>query len=265
MSEQEDYLVKNKAAWNAKTAVHVDSDFYDMPAFMRGETSLKLLELGLLGDVKGKRILHLQCHFGQDSLSLARMGASVVGVDLSDAAIEKARELATELQLDATFVNCDIYSLKEHLQGEFDLVFTSYGTIGWLPDLNRWAAIVEHYLKPGGSFVMVDFHPVVWMFDNHFKEIAYPYFNTETIVEQEEGSYADRSAAIAYETISWNHPTSELLQSLIDSGLRLTVFKEWDYSPYSCFQELKEDEPGVFRIKHLGNKIPMVYGIVCEK
>ena len=169
MSEQEDYLVKNKAAWNAKTAVHIDSDFYDMPAFMGGETSLKSLELGLLGDVKGKRILHLQCHFGQDSLSLARMGASVVGVDLSDAAIEKARELAAELQLDATFVNCDIYSLKEHLQGEFDLVFTSYGTIGWLPDLNRWAAIVEHYLKPGGSFVMVDFHPVVWMFDNHFK------------------------------------------------------------------------------------------------
>lgn len=259
------YLEKNKAAWNAKTAVHIDSDFYDMPAFLRGETTLKAPELELLGDVSGKRILHLQCHFGQDSLSLARMGASVTGVDLSDAAIAKARGLATELELDATFVNCDLYSLKAHLEGTFDIVFTTYGTIGWLPDLAKWADIVSHFLRPGGRLVMADFHPVVWMFDDHFKEITYPYFNTETIVEQVEGSYADRSAAISYETISWNHPTSEILQSLIDSGLTLTIYREYDYSPYPCFSELNEDEPGVFRIRHLGKKMPMLYGIVAVR
>jgi len=262
---ENNYLEKNKAAWNAKTAVHVNSQFYDMPAFLRGETTLKSLELGLLGDVTGKRILHLQCHFGQDTLSLARMGAVTTGVDLSDVAIEKARELTEELGLRASFVNCDIYSLKEHLHETFDIVFTSYGTIGWLPDLDKWADIVQHFLKPGGTFVMVDFHPVVWMFDNHFKEVTYPYFNTETIIEQEEGSYADRDANIAYETVSWNHPTSELLQSLIDAGLQLKQYKEWDYSPYACFQELREDAPGVFRVKHLDNKIPMVYGIKAIK
>lgn len=260
-----DYLEKNKAAWNAKTAVHIDSDFYDMPAFLRGETTLKPLELGLLGDVSGKRILHLQCHFGQDSLSLARMGAVVTGVDLSDAAIQKARELADELELRASFINCDVYSLKEHLHETFDIVFTSYGTIGWLPDLDRWADIVQHFLKPGGTFVMVDFHPVVWMFDDQFKEVAYSYFNTETIVEQVDGSYADRDAAISYETVSWNHPTSELLQSLIDAGLTLKQYREWDYSPYACFQELEEDEPGVFRIKHQKGKLPMVYGILATR
>lgn len=261
----EDYLAKNKEAWNQKTTVHIDSDFYDMPAFLRGETTLKPLELGLLGDVSGKRILHLQCHFGQDTLSLSRMGASTVGVDLSNAAIEKATALAEELDLDARFICCDVYSLKEHLSEHFDIVFTSYGTIGWLPDLDKWADIIQHFLKPDGIFIMVDFHPVVWMFDDHFKEVAYSYFNTETIVEQVQGSYADREAAIAYETVSWNHPTSETLQSLLDAGLRLTNYHEWDYSPYTCFQELQEDAPGVYRIKHLGNKIPMVYGIVCRK
>jgi 2-polyprenyl-3-methyl-5-hydroxy-6-metoxy-1,4-benzoquinol methylase len=260
-----DYLEKNKAAWNAKTAVHIDSDFYDMPAFLRGETSLKPLELELLGDVSGKRILHLQCHFGQDTLSLSRMGAVTTGVDLSDAAIQKARELAEQLELRASFVNCDVYSLKEHLHEQFDMVFTSYGTIGWLPDLDKWADIVQHFLKPGGMFVMADFHPVVWMFDDHFREIAYSYFNTETIVEQTEGSYADRAAEIAYETVSWNHPTSEILQSLINAGLNLRQYREWDYSPYNCFRELREDAPGVFRIQHLDKKLPMVYGIVATK
>ena len=260
-----DYLDKNKAAWNAKTAVHIDSEFYGMPAFMEGASSLKAPELELLGSISGKRMLHLQCHFGQDTLSFARMGASAVGVDLSDASIAKARGLAESLSLDATFVNCDVYSLKEHLDEQFDIVFTSYGTIGWLPDLDKWAGIIRHFLKPGGQFIMADFHPVVWMFDDHFKDIVYSYFNTGAILEQEEGSYTDREADIAYETVSWNHAASETLQSLIDAGLQLKTYKEWDYSPYNCFRELKEDEPGVFRIKHLGRKMPMVYGIVAER
>ena len=111
---------------------------------------------------------------------------------------------------------------------------------------------------------MVDFHPVVWMFDNAFKEIQYPYFNTETIVEMEEGTYADRDANLQYETVSWNHPTSEILQSLMDAGLVLRTYKEYDYSAYNCFSGMREDEPDVFRIAHLGHKIPMMYGIVAE-
>jgi ubiquinone/menaquinone biosynthesis C-methylase UbiE len=260
-----DYLEINRAAWNAKTPVHVESDFYDMPGFLAGSTTLKSLELGLLGDVKGMRILHLQCHFGQDTLSLARMGAEVTGVDFSDAAIEKAQSLAAELELDARFVQCDVYSLKDHLDETFDMVFTSYGAIGWLPDLTRWADIVQHFAKPGGRLVMVEFHPVVWMFDPKFKTLDFAYFNTGPIVEHCEGTYADPQAPISYASVGWNHPISDVLQGLLNAGLRLEQFREWDYSPYRCFDEVQEDEPGVFRVKHLHRKIPMTYGIVAVK
>jgi ubiquinone/menaquinone biosynthesis C-methylase UbiE len=234
-----------------------------MPGFLAGNSTLKSLELGLLGDVKGKRILHLQCHFGQDSLSLARMGAHVTGVDFSDAAIAKAGSLATELKLDVRFVQCDVYSLADHLDEAYDMVFTSYGTIGWLPDLRKWADIVQRFLKPGGRFVMVDFHPMVWMFDPQFKSFAYSYFNTGPVVERCEGTYADRHAPLSHDMVSWSHPISDILQSLLGAGLQLEQFHEWDYSPYGCFDEAQEDEPGVFRVKHLRGRIPMVYGIVA--
>jgi ubiquinone/menaquinone biosynthesis C-methylase UbiE len=264
-----DYLEINRTAWNKKTPVHIESAFYDMPGFLAGNNSLKDFELGLLGDVRGKRILHLQCHFGQDTLSLARMGAQVTGVDFSDVAIAKARSLAGELKLEqaARFVECDVYTLKEHLSEEFDIVFTSYGAIGWLPDMKRWADVVQHFVKPGGKFVIVEFHPVVWMFDEKFSHVQYSYFNTGAIVEQAEGTYADRSAPLSDEMAGWNHPISDVLQSLVDAGLKLEQFREWDYSPYGCFSvdEIDEDEPGVFRVKHLKKKIPMVYGIVASK
>jgi 2-polyprenyl-3-methyl-5-hydroxy-6-metoxy-1,4-benzoquinol methylase len=115
----------------------------------------KSIELELLGNVKGLSILHLQCHFGQDSLSLARMGAHVTGIDLSDKAIKTAQELNAELHLNAEFICSDIYDLPQHLNKQFDIVFTSYGTIGWLPDLNKWAQIIHHFLKPEGKFIFV--------------------------------------------------------------------------------------------------------------
>ena len=144
-----DYLDINRESWNAWAEVNFESAFYDVPAFLAGRNSLTQIELDLLGDVKGKRILHLQCHFGMDTLSLARMGAHATGADLSDKAIEKARHLAAEMRLDAQFVCCDLYSLPDHLKGAFDIVFTSYGTIGWLPDLDKWAEVISHFLKCG--------------------------------------------------------------------------------------------------------------------
>src|SRR5690606_6870502 len=137
MSTTENYIDINKALWNEKTKHHVESEFYDMQGFEKGETSLKEIELELLGDIRGKKILHLQCHFGQDSLSLARMGANVTGVDLSDSAIAKAQELAGKLEVDAQFICSDIYDLPNNLDEQFEIVFTSYGVIGWLPDMKQ--------------------------------------------------------------------------------------------------------------------------------
>lgn len=265
MDFSKDYISINKQTWNNKTDVHVASEFYDNERFIKGKSSLNSIELELLGDVSDKKILHLQCHFGQDSLSLERLGAKVTGVDLSDKAIDKANELAKELNLDTKFICSDIYDLPKILDEKFDIVFTSYGTIGWLPDLNKWAKVVSHFLKPNGTFIMADFHPVVWMYDDDFEVVFYNYFNVEPIIENETGTYADRYSNIKAKTITWNHPISELLNALISNNLVLNQFNEFDYSPYNCFNKTEEFEKGKFRISHFENKIPMVYSILATK
>lgn len=263
--ENQDYLNYNKQTWNDKVDVHIASDFYENDKFLNGKSTLNSIELELLGDVSGKKILHLQCHFGQDTISFARLGAKATGVDLSDKAIEKATEFNAQLGLDAEFVCCDVYNAPNHIDEKFDIVFTSYGTIGWLPDLDQWAKVIAHFLKPGGKFVMADFHPVVWMYDDNFTEVFYDYFNTKPIIEEGTGTYAEKEAEIQSKTISWNHPISETLNALINAGLEINQFNEFDYSPYDCFNEIEEVEPGKFRLKPFGNKIPMVYSILANK
>lgn len=264
MDAENKYLKINRESWNRKTEVHIHSPFYDLENFLQGKSSLNDIELKLLGDVSGKKILHLQCHFGQDSISLARMGANVTGVDLSDKAIDFAKELVSKTKVEASFICCDIYDLPKHLHDQFDIVFTSYGTIGWLPDLNRWASVVAHFLKPGGSFVFVEFHPVVWMFDNDFEKIAYRYFKSDAIVETEQGTYANRSADITISSVSWNHSLSEVFSSLLQCHLQIQYFEEFDYSPYNCFNHTIEIAPHKYRIRHLENKIPMVYALKAK-
>jgi ubiquinone/menaquinone biosynthesis C-methylase UbiE len=260
-----DYIKANKELWNKRTGFHVQSEFYNVEAFIKGESSLNAIELDLLGNVKGKKILHLQCHFGQDSLSLARMGASVTGVDLSDKAIEKAKELSAQLDLDARFICSDLYELPNILDEQFDLVFTSYGTIGWLPYLDKWGAVVSRFLKDDGKFILVEFHPVVWMFDNDFTKLEYSYFNKEAIIEMEQNTYADREAAINVESITWNHPISEVFAGLTHNALQVTSLREYDYSPYNCFRHTEKIGEKKFIIKPLGDKIPLVYSVVAEK
>lgn len=265
MTIEENYLAINKEAWNARTGVHLTSEFYDVAGFIKGATSLNSIELDLLGDVKGKSILHLQCHFGQDTISLQRLGARVMGVDLSDKSIESAKLLAEQTGVDARFICCDVYDLPNHLNEQFDIVYTSYGTIGWLPDLDKWASVIAQFLKPQGKFVFVEFHPVVWMFDSDFDKIGYRYFNSGAIIETESGTYTDRNAALRYEYVSWNHGLSEVINSLIHAGLTIQSMDEFDYSPYNCFRGTVEIEPKKYRIKHLDDKIPMVYSITATK
>ncbi|QDO94714.1 class I SAM-dependent methyltransferase [Formosa sediminum] len=265
MQTKNDYKAINKATWNAKTEIHYTSDFYDVEGFINGNSSLNAIELELLGNIKGKKILHLQCHFGQDTLSLARLGAAVTGVDLSDVAIKTANSLAKQLQLDANFICCDLYDLPNHLNDTFDMVYTSYGTIGWLPNLNRWAQLISKFLKPKGEFVFVEFHPVVWMFDDDFNKISYNYFKSDPIIETESGTYADRTTDMTLQSITWNHSLGEVLNSLLQYDLQLQTFKEFDYSPYNCFKHTVEVQPKQFRIKHLNAKIPMVFALKALK
>lgn len=250
--------------WNTRTDVHVTSEFYGVEGFVQGNEALNSIELALLGDVQGKTILHLQCHFGMDSIALSRRGAKVCGVDFSENAIIEARKLATRCGADTRFIESDVLKLNEVLDEQFDIVFTSYGTIGWLPDLDAWAGIVQRFLKPGGKLVFAEFHPVVWMFDNDFAKVAYSYFNREMIEEEEEGTYADKQAGIREKSITWNHDLGEVLGALLSQGLRITYFGEYDYSPYACFKNVVEIGPECFQIKGLEGKIPMVYALVAE-
>lgn len=256
-----DYIEKNKQLWNERTQWHVGSKMYDVPEFLQGRSTLNEIELDLLGDVNGKSLIHLQCHFGMDTLSLARIGATVTGIDFSEAAIEEARKLANETNTHARFVCCNVYDAADMVQEKFDVVFTSYGVIGWLPDLHKWAAVIARLLKPGGIFVFAEFHPVVWMYDNDFTKVAYSYFKSDAIVELEQGTYADRSATVKTGSVTWNHSLAEVLNALLENGLTLQKFREFNYSPYACFLHNEEVAKDRYIIPQFGDKVPLVYAL----
>jgi SAM-dependent methyltransferase len=262
-----DYLKLNQEQWDQRTKAHLTSEFYDVQGWLAGKDSLKAPELALFPeDLAGIKILHLQCHFGQDTLSLARRGARVTGVDLSPAAITAARDLAAQAGLDATFLNVDLYSLPDHLNDTFDIVFTSYGTITWLPDLNRWADLIQQYLKPGGQFVFAEFHNMTYLWNEDRNAIKYPYFNPEPIVEEITTSYTDNSSNIQGTEVNWDHPISSVITSLINAGLTLRSFHEYDYSPYNCFEDMvPAPTPGHWHLRQMPGLIPMVYTLDCRK
>ncbi|MCG8700900.1 MAG: class I SAM-dependent methyltransferase [Bacteroidales bacterium] len=262
----------NKKMWNNITDLNFESDFYDVESFRKGKSSLKPIELQLLGDVTGKKILHLQCHFGMDSISLSKMGANVTGVDISDKAIDKAKALAKEMNVDTRFICSDVLSLKEVLTDSFDIVFTSYGVITWLPDLNKWASLIEYYLRPRGKFILVEFHPVVWMFNDNFTSIDYSYFNQGGLIIEETGSYAKDDESVKNKSISWNHSISNVIQSINNTnqpvgqnGLSIISFEEYDYSPYNCFNNTVEIDEDKFQIDNLEGKIPMIFSLLATK
>ncbi len=259
-----DFFNTNKKAWNNKTLFHLKSEFYDVEGFKEGKSSLKFIELEELGDVKNKTMLHLQCHFGQDSLSWARMGAKVTGVDFSDEAIKVARSLNNELNLDAKFICSNIYDIKKHLDEKFDIVFTSYGTIGWLPDLKEWGRLIAHYLNPGGIFYIVEFHTVLWMFDDDFKNFKYSYFNQGEIEEEVEGTYADMNAPLKQKEYGWNHSLSEVINSLIENGLQIEFLHEFPFSVYDVFSNSVKGKDDWWRIKGMENIIPMMFSIKAK-
>jgi ubiquinone/menaquinone biosynthesis C-methylase UbiE len=265
MTDYKKYFDANRNAWNQRTGVHKDSTFYDLDGFKKGATVLNSIELDELGDVSGKSLLHLQCHFGMDTMNWQRLGARCTGVDLSDAAIALARQTAAELGLGTTFINCNVYDLKEHCTEKFDIVFTSYGTIGWLPDLQQWAGVVSHFLQPGGTFYIADFHPVLWMMDEQFEYIKYPYFNAAVIAEENTGTYTDRDAPIKTEEYSWNHPMGDILNALIGHGLRIEFMHEFPFSPYKCFNKLEQGADKMWRITGMNDKLPMMYSIKAVK
>jgi len=266
MSESE-WFALNRASWNARTPVHLRSRLYDLAAFKAGRSSLNPIELEQVGDVRGRSLLHLQCHFGQDTLSWARLGARVTGLDLSDVAISEARALAAELAIPARFVQGNVYDAPVLLDGErFDVAFTSYGVVGWLPRLEPWAGAVAACLAPGGYFHLVEFHPAVWIWDDAFERVVHPYDAPgEPIVSEESGTYADPSAPIQLRDVGFNHGIGSVITALLAQGLVLERLAEFDWSPYDIFPDMEEVAPARFRMRRFGRNLPMVYSLVARR
>ncbi|GGQ18055.1 class I SAM-dependent methyltransferase [Shewanella litoralis] len=254
-----DYLTINKHAWDQRTQIHLKSTFYDLQAFIDGKSSLNPIELEQMGNVRGKSLLHLQCHFGQDSLSWARLGATVTGVDLSSESIATAKKLAAQLHLPATFINNDIYQFGQNNSTQYDIVFTSYGVLAWLPDLTRWAQTIAGALTPGGEFHLVEFHP--------FNDVlsGYGYFAQSQPDIEDEVTYTENHNDQIETVVTWPHPISEVISALISAGLHIEAVNEHPFSPYDCIEGLEFVDKKGYQLIHNDHPIPLIYSIKASK
>lgn len=265
----------NRQLWDAWTAVHATGDFYDLDGFRKGGIRLRDDEVAALGDVRGQTLLHLQCHFGIDTLSWARLGAVVTGADFSPAAVRLARELAVDLgSPDARFIESNLYELPTALDERFDIVYTSRGVLGWLPDIAAWARVVAHFLRPGGRFYISEIHPVIQAFENEGVapgelRLAYPYWeHREPLVFDVQGTYADPSADVGVQhEHGWDHGLGEIVTALIVAGLRLEWLRE------SCELDwgadfLVETAPGSGRFRlpaDARGELPLMFSLLATK
>lgn len=265
MKANDEYFKVNKATWNEKVKIHAQSEMYDLEAFKNGKSSLMCYELEALKEVNGKSLLHLQCHFGQDTLSWSRMGAKCVGVDISDEGIALAEQLNAELQLDAKFICCNVLDTSTFSSSRFDIVYTSYGVIGWLPDLKPWGQMIAERLKDGGTFFMVEFHPIVWMFDylDGKTDLKYGYMQDAVIYEEYQGTYANTNSEMKSKEYGWNHGLGQVVSALSEAGLHIDYLKEYDESPYNVLPDLVKTESGMFATK---NKLyPLIFTLKATK
>lgn len=263
--DNREHFKANKLLWDERTKAHLKSEFYDNESFLKGRNTLNAVELKSLGDISNKSIIHLQCHFGQDTLSMARMGANTVGVDISKEAIRTANDLNTKLGLDSRFICCNVLETLEYVDEFFDIVFVTFGATCWLPDLDQWAHVVSGLLKPGGILYYHEFHPSFYMIDDKTKKIGYPYFNTGAIIETHKGSYTDLGKNIELKEVFWSHSMSDLIMACLQSGLQIDLLNEYDYSPYNCFENMTEIKKGKFILDVNGIRLPHTLEIIASK
>jgi SAM-dependent methyltransferase len=261
----------NRAWWDERVPIHVGSTFYDVEGFRAGGSSLRPFEVEEVGDVAGKRLVHLQSHFGLDTLSWARAGASVVGLDFSPPAVEAGTKLAEEMGLDARFVCANLYDAVEALGGErFEIVYTGLGALNWLPDLPRWSSIVAELLEPGGMLYLSEFHPFTWVFADDTLDIEYGYFHNpegESFDDGEQGSYADMTIPTRNNaTVEWAHTMSDVLTAVLGAALRIELLSEHDYTLFPRFTHLELDTEtlgaGVIYRRPEGTpRLPLMYSL----
>jgi ubiquinone/menaquinone biosynthesis C-methylase UbiE len=262
------YLKQNKAHWNEITPINARSSEYDVDGFKTGKCTLLPTEVKEVGDVRGKSLLHLMCHFGMDTMSWARRGAKATGVDFSDEAIKLARRLSKETGVKADFIESDVYALPDILKDKFDIVYTSYGVIPWLPDLTRWAQMISAYLKPGGFFYIIEQHPFMTVFDNSKNvtgfSVTHSYFPAPGPIKCEDvESYAEPNTALSNSHFEWTHPLSEIVNSLIQAGLEIEFLHEFTDGFWQQFPFMKQNKKGTWRLN--GDTLPLVFSLKASR
>lgn len=269
----DDHRRANRANWDDRVPIHVASDDYAYRRFVEVPSHISEVvayDAGLLGDVTGRRLLHLQCHFGKDTLSWARLGAEVTGVDFSAPAIETARRLSEESGTPGRFVLSELYDAPAVLPERFDIVYTGVGAINWLPDIRRWAQVVSGFLVPGGAFSMREGHPVLWSLDwrdDRRLVVRFPYFETaEPVPWDDDSTYAGRGSLANTRTYEWNHGIGETVSALLDAGLELRALREHRELEWQGLPHMERGEDGRWRLPaDQADLAPLMWSILAVK
>jgi len=266
----DEHIKANMENWDERVDVHKQSDFYDVKEFLKGEQTLDPIELEEVGDVSDKSLLHLMCHFGMDTLSWARLGAIATGVDFSEKAITLAKDLSKQIGVNARFIASDIYNLPEVLDEDFDVVFTSGGVLTWLPDLDKWAKVVARHVKRGGFFYIREFHPVSYVFDDdegvEELRLRYPYFHSGPMRFEEGGTYADSSSDIKSRvTYEWSHSLSEVINSIVNAGMRIDFFNEFPFTTWRELPFMIQSDDGRWVLPSHQDSLPLMFSLKATK
>jgi SAM-dependent methyltransferase len=259
----EGWLETNRAMWDERVPIHVAGEFYDVEGFLGGRSKLRDFELREMGPVDGCTLIHPQCHFGLDTLSWARLGARVTGLDFSAPAIESARTIAQRAGIEAEFVQGNVYEASELVGGRrFDIVYTGLGAINWLPDLDRWAQTMASLVKTDGRFYLAEFHPFANVFADESLEFAYSYFDTGPHEWDEPGTYADLSAQTAHNrSVEWTHGLGQVISAIVAAGLRIEFVHEHDYTLFPRWPILVQVAPGIYRLPEGIPSLPLMYSL----
>jgi SAM-dependent methyltransferase len=267
---EHEYRAANRANWNDRAEIHLESAFYDVEGWLRAQPGPRQREIDALGDVAGLRLIHLQCHFGLDTLAFARAGAMVTGLDFSPVAIDSARQLAARAGLAdrSTFVCADVYDAAATLEGAaYDIVYVSLGALCWLPDVDRWAAVVGALAAPGGRLYLHDVHPLAWTLSDDDLSFAYTYFEEGApFIDDSDKTYTDASRPVEHtRSYEWNHSLGEIVTALVAHGLRITMLSEHDWTVWQRWPWLVEVGPQQWTMPPGTPRIPLTFTLLADR
>jgi SAM-dependent methyltransferase len=274
MQRHDEHFAINRAWWDERAPAHASSPFYAVSEIVADPVRLSdvvRFDLARLGDIKGQRGIHLQCHIGTDTISLHRLGATMTGLDFSSQSIATARRIAGDAGADITFVQADVYDAPAAVTGDFDFVFTGIGALCWLPDVGRWARAVAKLLRPGGRLFLREGHPILLAFDEQRTDewiLRYSYFeqpDPESFYAP--GTYADTEAQFGHNQASdWSHGIGDVITAILEAGLELTMFVEHDSVPWEALPErMYRDENGEWRLIDHPERMPLSYTLQAVK